>query len=62
MTNQEIVQKLINIDKKIELKQNELGLLKQERYILKKQIKADNIEVEEFIIKQKILSIDKKKK
>lgn len=60
MTNQEIVQKLINIDKKIELKQNELGLLKQERYILKKQIKADNIEVEEFVIKQKILKFDKK--
>lgn len=60
MNNQEIVQKLINIDKKIELKQNELGLLKQERYILKKQIKADNIEVEEFIIKQKILKFDKK--
>lgn len=60
MTNQEIVQKLINIDKKIELKQKELGLLKQERYILKKQIKADNIEVEEFIIKQKILKFDKK--
>lgn len=60
MNNQEIVQKLINIDKKIELKQKELGLLKQERYILKKQIKADNIEVEEFIIKQKILKFDKK--
>lgn len=60
MTNQEIVQKLINIDKKIELKQKELELLKQERYILKKQIKADNIEVEEFIIKQKILKFDKK--
>lgn len=60
MNNQEIVQRLINIDKKIELKQNELGLLKQERYILKKQIKADNIEVEEFIIKQKILKFDKK--
>lgn len=60
MTNQEIVQKLINIDKKIELKQKELGLLKQERYILKNQIKSDNIEVEEFIIKQKILKFDKK--
>lgn len=60
MNNQEIVQKLINIDKKIELKQKELGLLKQERYILKNQIKADNIEVEEFIIKQKILKFDKK--
>ena len=60
MNNQEIVQRLINIDKKIELKQKELGLLKQERYILKKQIKADNIEVEEFIIKQKILKFDKK--
>lgn len=60
MNNQEIVQRLINIDKKIELKQKELELLKQERYILKKQIKADNIEVEEFIIKQKILKFDKK--
>lgn len=60
MTNQEIVQKIINIDKKIELKQKELGLLKQERYTLKKQIKADNVEVEEFIIKQKILKFDKK--
>ena len=60
MNNQKIVQKLINIDKKIELKQKELGLLKQERYILKNQIKADNIEVEEFIIKQKILKFDKK--
>ena len=60
MTNQEIVQKLINIDKKIELKQKELGLLKQDRYVLKNQIKADNIEVEEFIIKQKILKFDKK--
>ena len=60
MTNQELVQKLINIDKKIELKQKELGLLKQDRYVLKNQIKADNIEVEEFIIKQKILKFDKK--
>lgn len=62
MTNQEIVQKLINIDKKIELKQQELELLRIERYTLKSQIKADNIEVEEFMIKQKILGIDKKKK
>lgn len=62
MTNQEIVQKLINIDKKIELKQQELELLRIKRYTLKSQIKADNIEVEEFMIKQKILGIDKKKK
>lgn len=60
MNNQEIVQKLINIDKKIELKQKELELLRIERYKLKNQIKADNVEVEEFIIKQKILKFDKK--
>lgn len=62
MTNQEIVQKLINIDKKIKLKQQELELLRIERYALKSQIKADNIELEEFMIKQEILGIDKKKK
>lgn len=60
MTNIEIIKQIIKLDKKIDSLREKLSTLNKERNNLKKQIKADNIEVEEFIIKQKILKFDKK--
>lgn len=62
MTNIEIIKQIIKLDKKIDSLQDELSILNEERNNLKKQIKSDNVEVEEFIIKQKILKFDKKTK
>lgn len=55
MKNIEIIRQIIKLDKKINNLQEELYLLKEERMELKKQIKSDNIEVEEYTLKQKIL-------
>lgn len=60
MANIEIIKQIMKLDKKIDSLQEKLSTLNKERNNLKKQIKADNIEVEEFIIKQKILKFDKK--
>lgn len=55
MKNIEIIRQIIKLDKKINDLQEELYLLNEERINLKKQIKSDNIEVEEYTLKQKIL-------
>jgi len=55
MKNIEIIRQIIKLDKKINNLQEELYLLNEERMELKKQIKSDNIEVEEYTLKQKIL-------
>jgi hypothetical protein len=52
MTNEEIVRHIMYLDKKAKIKREELSLLNRSIYILKKQIKAENIEVEEFKIKK----------
>ena len=52
MTNEEIVRHIMYLDKKAKIKKEELSLLNRSIYILKKQIKAENIEVEEFKIKK----------
>lgn len=55
MKNIEIIRQIIKLDKKINNLQEELYLLNEERMELKKQIKSNNIEVEEYTLKQKIL-------
>lgn len=56
MTNEEIVEQIITIDLQMDKLKNELSLLQAKRYVLKSQIKADNVDIEEFSLKQKILN------
>lgn len=54
MTNKEIVKQIIEIDEEIEIIQKEINILKRQRDKLKSQIKADNIEIEEFLLMKKL--------
>lgn len=54
MTNKEIVKQIIELDEEIEIIQKEINILKRQRDKLKSQIKADNIEIEEFLLMKKL--------
>lgn len=54
MTNKEIVKQIIEVDEEIEIIQKEINILKRQRDKLKSQIKADNIEIEEFLLMKKL--------
>lgn len=54
MSNKEIVKQIIELDEEIEIIQKEINILKRQRDKLKSQIKADNIEIEEFLLMKKL--------